>query len=691
VTRPRPADADRRPAVEPAAATRSDLGGAAPAASAIVGRTQAQGVGSDPSFELEVLRRKLDAAEQYVRALEADRNYYRRRWPPYILRRVRDIVARKLRPAPLAPALARFGRDARVAVVCTGAPAGASSAAFADALVGQSRPLDRVVLAAGSAPLRSDGAVRDVVAGDWRALRQWLHEIDYVLVLQPEHYGVGPLWSPFAVEMAVATLASDTHVQAIVLRGTPDAPAIATPDHVIAADAATLAAAPEPTLALFARARAFRNAVADAVEPTVRGVIAALGSRGAGVVASPRPFPMYAGSAPRAAATALPAARGAIRALYVTQFIECGGADKGAVDLLTRVDPGLVDFHFLTTMPSRHGWEDRVRPFVRELCHVGEHLPLPCDARYADFVVEYVRRREIGLVHIMHSFMAYDALPLLRKLAPRVKVVDQCHILEPPDIMEGGHPAYGTTRYGQYIDHRTVTNEWLRRYLVTAHDVPESRISVIYTGVDWAEEFDPARYAAGAFRARIGVPAGASMVTFIGRLHWQKRPWLFVEIAAEVQRRAPELDVYFVVVGAGPERARLEGLRAAMPAPDRLVLAGEVPHGAPVLRDSDLLLMPSAHEGLAFVSYEAMAMRVPQIFTDVNAQSELVTPETGVLVPADEPAVVEEGTRAVVALLRDPVRREAMGRAARDRVREHFGVARMVEGYEALYRRLCLP
>ena len=643
------------------------------------------------SAEVASLQRRLEATEHYARALETERNYYRRRWPPYVVRHLMRIVSRTLRPARRGRAFARFGAEARVAVVCAGVPTGAfASSAFAAALARQTRIIDTVVLPRRCDQVRSGGAVAAVEAYDWRADEAWLARADYVLLLRPEHYGPGPLDAPNAIEMAVAALAADPYVDGIVLRGTPDAPAIGTPDHVVDADRAILMAIPPTALALFVRAGAFRAALAT-TSSRAGDLVPALRRDRLRLVLAPRPFPTRLEVAPAPPGAMLPTARGSIRTLYVTQFIDCGGADKGAVDLVTRADPALVDFHFMTTTASRQAWEDRVRPHVRELCHLGEHLTPSKDDRYAAFLVEYVRRREIGLVHIMHSFAAYDALPLLRTLVPRVHVVDQCHILEPPDVIGGGHPTYSTTRYRQYLDHRTVTNEWLKRHLVDQLGVPAEQVSVIYTGVDADGEFDPARYPAGAFRAQLGVPATALLVTFIGRLHWQKRPWLFVEIAGELQRRAPELDLYFAVVGSGPERSRLERVREEMPLPDRMLLVGEWPHAGPVLRDTDLLLMPSAHEGLAFVSYEAMAMRVPQIFTDVNAQAELVTPETGVLVPPDERTIVDDATSAALALLRDPSRRSAMGDAARARVREHFAVARMVQQYEALYRRLHRP
>jgi len=52
---------------------------------------------------------------------------------------------------------------------------------------------------------------------------------------------------------------------------------------------------------------------------------------------------------------------------------------------------------------------------------------------------------------------------------------------------------------------------------------------------------------------------------------------------------------------------------------------------------SDVLLLPSANEGVALVVYEAMAAGLLVMTTDVGGQAEVVTPHTGVLLPADTP------------------------------------------------------
>ncbi|GAG39551.1 unnamed protein product, partial [marine sediment metagenome] len=175
---------------------------------------------------------------------------------------------------------------------------------------------------------------------------------------------------------------------------------------------------------------------------------------------------------------------------------------------------------------------------------------------------------------------------------------------------------------------------------------------------------------------------------FIGRLYWQKRPWLFIRIGAEVTRLRPELGARFVLVGDGPERERVEQLIRRCFLGKRVLVAGETSQPGQIYRDADIMLMTSGHEGLAYVSYEAMSMGLPQIFTDVNGQSELITAETGILLPPeDEDGVVSTGTDAVIRLLENPTERQAMSDAGRKRIRA-FALSHMASEYEALYRRL---
>jgi len=59
--------------------------------------------------------------------------------------------------------------------------------------------------------------------------------------------------------------------------------------------------------------------------------------------------------------------------------------------------------------------------------------------------------------------------------------------------------------------------------------------------------------------------------------------------------------------------------------------------------------------------------------------------ETGLLVPSGDAAAL---VRALQALVDDPARREAMGKAARQHAIAHFDIRHTVRGYEQLYETL---
>jgi glycosyltransferase involved in cell wall biosynthesis len=69
----------------------------------------------------------------------------------------------------------------------------------------------------------------------------------------------------------------------------------------------------------------------------------------------------------------------------------------------------------------------------------------------------------------------------------------------------------------------------------------------------------------------------------------------------------------------------------------------------------------------------------------VGGVGEVVTPETGILVPPDDPGAL---AGAIVTLAGDPGLRARMGAAARARALELFSVARLVADVDALYTEL---
>lgn len=212
--------------------------------------------------------------------------------------------------------------------------------------------------------------------------------------------------------------------------------------------------------------------------------------------------------------------------------------------------------------------------------------------------------------------------------------------------------------------------------------IPESRLARIDSGIVLAAppmESDPL-----ATRAAQGVPAGAQVLLFAGRLAPQKAVEDLLRALDLLQHVRPEVVTW--IAGDGPERSRLEALASAFRLGDRVRFLGHREDVPALLASADLLVLPSRFEGLPNVVLEAMQAGKPVVATAAPGTAELVVDgETGRLVPVGDARALAQAIRAVVD---DPALSERLGEGGRRRVASHYDAAAMIAGYAALYERL---
>ena len=209
-------------------------------------------------------------------------------------------------------------------------------------------------------------------------------------------------------------------------------------------------------------------------------------------------------------------------------------------------------------------------------------------------------------------------------------------------------------------------------HALRADGVPADRIAVVPSG------FEPALFAAPGARAeptrlRIG---------YVGRLAAQKRVDLLVTAFGRMTGPAE-----LVVVGDGPERARVHRLVEQSPAAHRIRTTGFVEHSAVpgVLASLDVLVLPSAYEEMGSVLTEAMAAGLPVVASDVGGIPEVVRHgETGLLVPPGDVAALAAALDRLVA---DPGLREHLAAGARRRAADYSWPSLATRVAE-LYRRV---
>lgn len=182
----------------------------------------------------------------------------------------------------------------------------------------------------------------------------------------------------------------------------------------------------------------------------------------------------------------------------------------------------------------------------------------------------------------------------------------------------------------------------------------EGRMRIWGRGVE-VDRFSP-DHRSDRWREGIGADEATTIVNYTGRLVLEKNVEFLPRVAARL--RASGLSWRMVIVGEGPARVELE---RAMP---EAIFTGHL-EGEDLARayaSSDVFCFPSTTETFGNVVLEAMASGLPVVACRATGSNDLVGPETGLLVPSDDPASMAE---AVVDLAADARRRRRFGRAAR--------------------------
>lgn len=203
---------------------------------------------------------------------------------------------------------------------------------------------------------------------------------------------------------------------------------------------------------------------------------------------------------------------------------------------------------------------------------------------------------------------------------------------------------------------------------------PERSVEAVTNGVETSvfRRVAPALEPVGPGRFRIVVPR---------RLFEKNGVEHFVRAMPIIDR---EIDVEAVVVGDGPQRARLEAMARELGVDRRIHFLGARAHDEmpALLSSADLAVFPSLMEATSVAALECMACEVPVAASRVGGLPEIVDATVGDLF---EPADPKDLARCVTVLLR---RRDlsALGKHARRRVVDRWSNDRLAERHLEIYR-----
>jgi glycosyltransferase involved in cell wall biosynthesis len=350
--------------------------------------------------------------------------------------------------------------------------------------------------------------------------------------------------------------------------------------------------------------------------------------------------------------------------LMLTSF-DVGGTERQMVELARRLDtsrfrPHLACFHkrgrLLADVPDRIA--------IREFPLQGFARPgaLVQMARFAAWC------RSIGadLVHTCDLYANIFGLPAAALAGVPARVGNRREIL----TGDKSKAQLAAQRWAYGRANAVVANSSAARDQLIVEGIDPDRLHLIANGLD-PDRFVPAAEPRRAIRR----------IVTVANLRPEKGHDTILAAAPRILERHPDATLTFA--GDGPRREHLEVLARALGLTGRVTFLGECRDVAPILAASDLFVLPSRSEAFPNALIEAMATALPVIASAVGGIPEVVRPGVnGLLVPPDDAAALAD---AALALMADPGRAAALGRAARLDVEHHYTIDRMVERFERLY------
>ena len=259
---------------------------------------------------------------------------------------------------------------------------------------------------------------------------------------------------------------------------------------------------------------------------------------------------------------------------------------------------------------------------------------------------QVLARERFDLLHV-HEPMT-PAIGVAALSFARVPLVATFHASGELAWMKLATPVWGFL--AERLDHRIAVSQdaadSARRYLPGDYEV-------IPNGVAMPERADPA--------------GRENRIVFLGRHEPRKGLQVLLRAWPEIRRQT---GARLRVLGADPLQVRLllTRLRVSDDGVDALGFVSERERTEELLK-AKAFVAPSLHgESFGMVLTEAFACAMPVVASDIPGYRDVMTPETGVLIPANEPHVLAQAT---VNLLADEPRRQQLGAGARRRARAY--------------------
>ena len=363
--------------------------------------------------------------------------------------------------------------------------------------------------------------------------------------------------------------------------------------------------------------------------------------------------------------------------LFIIDSLGSGGAQRQMTLLAKHIDQTKFDISILIYHDSRH--------YEKEL--IDANIPVHYIQKngYIDLVFFYSLIRKIIEVKPC-IILSYLMVPnVWARLAGRLAGVK--HIITSERNIDIGH---SKTRVliekllNRFSSSIVVNAEAIKESLIRTVGIPESKLQVIYNGVDVAQFSCPDADVIENYRNEFGLSATNKIIFLPGRMQPQKNHISLVRAFCKVADNMPNGKLLFA--GEEIDQNIKDEIVKELSTHDllgRAVFAGRQSNMSELYSLSDIVVLPSLWEGFPNVILEAMASERAVIATDIADNKRLVHDGVnGYLFAVNDDQKLSD---LILTVLEHDDSLIEMGKKGREIINESFSISEMVKNYQNLF------
>lgn len=329
--------------------------------------------------------------------------------------------------------------------------------------------------------------------------------------------------------------------------------------------------------------------------------------------------------------------------------------------------------------------------FSRKLIEQGvkvlilEEKGFPADIQIVFNLAQFLKQEGVQVVHT-HGYKSNVIGGIASRLTGSPLLIRTEHG-KPPTALGYG---FSKTTIFSLLDY-FVGRFWTDKIVAVSHDLsrilsqryPVEKIETIHNGIDLSQ-FDEERTSKD-LRSEFGVSDESKLIGIFARLNPEKGIGLFLKAAKLISLKAPHAK--FFIVGDGPLSRELKEEAVKLKLEKCVVFTGFREDVFDLIRQMDVVVLSSVHEGIPMVMLEAMALRKPVVATNVGGISEVIDGRmNGILVPSGDDRSL---AIACLELIENPELARSLGLNARKEVEERFSAESMLDKILTLYQVGC--